>query len=240
MRTILLLLLLLALPARAAEITVLSAGAVEPGLAAAAASFRTETGHAVSLRFATAPALRRLLAEGATADLLVAPPAVLRDHPTLLASQPVPLGRVGVGVAIRPGAPRPDISDTAAFTRSLQAADRLVFNRASTGLYMEQLLSRLGLAALPTVRYPDGAAVMEHLLAGSGAEIGFGAMTEILLFRDRGLVLVGPLPAGVQNTTDYAATLLAAGSRSPEAAALLRWLAGPEGRAAFTAAGILP
>jgi molybdate transport system substrate-binding protein len=238
-RTLLLLLLLLALPARAAELQVLSAGAVEPGLEAAARSFRHATGQAVSIAYATAPRLRARIEAGEAPDLLLAPLGLIEEFGRAgrLAGAPVALGRVGVGLAVRPGAPLPGIGDAAALRRALEAADRVVFNRASTGLYLDRLFERLGLTALVTpkaVRYATGAEVMEHLLRGSGAEIGFGAITEIRLVR--ALRYGGPLPPELQNYTAYAATLLP--GSAPEAAALLRHLAGPEGRAHFDAAGI--
>ena len=74
-----------------------------------------------------------------------------------------------------------------------------MFNRASSGIYLENLLKKLGVWSAieaKTIRYPDGASVMEHLLKGKGNEFGFGAMTEIVLYRDKGLQLVGPLPVG--------------------------------------------
>ena len=65
-----------------------------------------------------------------------------------------------------------------------------------------------------TTRYPDGAAVLEHVVAGKGREIGFAAMTEILLYQGKGLSLVGPLPAAVQNYTAYRAAPLVSSPRA--------------------------
>lgn len=79
---------------------------------------------------------------------------------------------------------------------------------------------------------------MEHVLRGQGREIGFGAITEILLYRDKGLRLVGPLPADVQNYTAYAAAQSTAAPSPEAAAALLRFLATPASKALFVAAGI--
>ena len=107
------------------------------------------------------------------------------------------MGRVGLGVAVRPGAPVPDISSSEALKRSVLQAESIVFNRASTGIYLENLLKKMGVyeqVEAKTTRYPDAAAVMEHLLKGKGKEFGFGPITEILLQREKGLKLVGPLP----------------------------------------------
>ncbi|MEO8807166.1 MAG: substrate-binding domain-containing protein [Burkholderiaceae bacterium] len=177
--------------------------------------------------------------------MLIAPPAVLDELEKASKisadrAQRVLIGRVGLGVAVRPGAAPPDISNADAVKRAVLEADSLVFNRASTGLYFEALLKKMGLdaQALPkSTRYPDGASVMEHVLHGQGREIGFGAITEIVLLRSKGLQLVGPLPAELQNFTAYAATTMTA-QPAGEARALLQHLASPAMKAAFAAAGI--
>ena len=227
--------LLAARPARAADITVLSAGAVEPGLAAAVDAFRAAGGPPVRIAYATAPQLRERILGGEAPDILVAPLALLAELGGRLAGPVVPLGKVGVGVAVRPGAPEPAIRDAETLRAAVEKADALVFNRASTGLYMDRLFERLELTAVVTPkarRYATGAEVMEHLLRGTGREIGFGAITEIRLVP--GLRYLGPLPPGLQNTTAYGAAALP----GKPGAALLRWLAGPEARRALDAAGV--
>ena len=95
-----------------------------------------------------------------------------------LAAAPVNVGSVGVCIAVRAGAPAPAIHDEASLREHLLAADAVVFNRASTGLYMERLLARMGLAAAvepKAVRFPDGDGVLRRIAAGNGAEIAFAA-----------------------------------------------------------------
>ena len=118
-----------------------------------------------------------------------------------------------------------------------------MFNRASTGIVVEQLLRRLDVTAKvepKATRHADGASVMGHLLAGHGREIGFGAITEIMLFESRGLRLVGPLPATLQTYTSYAAALPATSRHAEAARQLLAHLASPAARAMFARAGIEP
>ena len=98
------------------------------------------------------------------------------------------------------------------------------------GIY-EQLEAR-------TTRYADGASVMEHVLKGKGREIGFGPVTEILLHREKGLKLVGPLPPEVQNYTSYSAVPMTAAANAEPARAFVRYLGSPEGKALFVAAGV--
>ena len=125
----------------------------------------------------------------------------------------------------------PDIATTDGLKRSILAADSVVFNRASTGIYFEGLLRKLDLWAAvepKATRYPDGASVMDHVRNGKGRAIAFGAITEILLYKDKGLRFVGPLPSDVQNYTAYVASLTPQGAGSAPArdlASLLRHFA---------------
>ncbi len=79
---------------------------------------------------------------------------------------------------------------------------------------------------------------MEHVLKGKGNEIGFGAITEILLFKDKGLQFAGPLPADVQNYTSYVASLTSTGKSAAAARDLVAYFATPESRKLFSAAGV--
>ncbi len=228
----------------AAEIRVLSAGAVEPGLVGLIDAFRRETGHDVKVAFATAPALRKRIGGGEMVDVVIAPPAVLDDlvkGGKAAAADRVTVGRVGVGVTVRDGAPLPRIATVDEFKQSALSAGSLVYNQASTGIYLEGLFDRLGIGEqlkAKTTRYPDGAAVLNHVIKGKGIEIGFGAITEIIEYSKKGLKLVGPLPAEIQNYTTYAATIVAGGAAADTARALVRTITTTAAKAAFAAAGV--
>jgi molybdate transport system substrate-binding protein len=229
--------------ALAAEIVVLSAGAIEPGLRAAAQAFQKTTGHEVNITFNTAPQIRKRIEGGEIHDVVIAPPAAIEEFAAggKMTHERVAVGRVGMGVAVRPGAPLPDISSAQALRRSVLAAESIVFNRASSGLYFENLLKKMGIyeqVEKKTTRYADGASVMEHVLKGRGSEIGFGPITEILQHRDHGLRLVGPLPAEVQNYTSYSAGVMSAARAADAARDFVRYLGTPPAKAAFAAAGI--
>jgi molybdate transport system substrate-binding protein len=240
--------LVLALPAltgaisqaRAVEITVMSGAAVEAGLVIAAEAFRKQTGNNVQIVFATTPEIRRRVGAGETPDVVIAPPATLDDlvkSGKIDGTAQVPVGRVGVGVVIREGAPKPDVSTTDALERAVLDADSVIYNRASSGVFVEGLLQRLGLAEqiqAKTKRYA-GTDMIEPLIKGKGNEIGFMPVAEILHFRDRGLQLVGPLPADIQNYTSYAAQ---PASKSEVALAFVHFLETPESKGIFAAAGI--
>ena len=228
----------------AAEVRILAGGAMQPGLIAAAPVFRSETGHDIKVEYAIGTELRRRVGDGEVVDLLFAPVPVVRELTPagrLAAEGQVMAGRVGAGVVARKGAPLPDVSSAEALKRSLLAADKVVYNRASSGIYIESMLKKLGVyveLGARLVRYDDGVAVMHHLMEGKGREFGFGGITDILLYRDKGLLLVGPLPEEIQNYTSYTAALVTAGANPDAARAFLRYLASPEGRALFAANGI--
>lgn len=232
----------LAMPqGRAAEpVHLLSGGALEPAVHAALELWR---GGEVRVDFATAPRIAARLEGGEAPDLVLAPLAQIdrlsRDD--RLAAPPVALGAVGVGIALREDAPDPAIRDEASFRTALLGTEAVVFNRASTGLYIEGLLDRLGLApelAAKTVRFPDGDSVLRRIAGGSGREIGFAATTEILLFRGRGVRLGEPLPEGLGNRTPYAAGLLRKPALNEAARELLGFLGTPVAREAMAAAGV--
>lgn len=227
-------------PARA-DIRVLSAGAVETGIASAAQAYTGATGVKVSVAIGTGPELLRRIGAGEVADVVIAPDAGMDQLIKTGAAdgaRRLALGRVGVGVAVRDGASIPDLSTPDALKRALMAADRVVYNQASTGLYVDGLLKRLQVdVSAKTVRYADGNGVMGHIQKGGGVEIGFGALTEILMYRGKGVALAGPLPEAVQNYTAYSAAPLAKAAQPEEARRFIDYLAGP-GRTAFTATGI--
>jgi len=227
----------------AAEITVMSGGAVEPGLKAAAAAFEKKTGHKVKITFNTTPQMRKRVAAGDTFDVVIAPPAAVKEFAKSgkVEEGGVNIGRVGSGVAVRPGAPVPAIASGEDIRKAVLEAESVVFNRASTGIYFENLLKKIGVweqVEPKAVRYATGAEVMKHALKGKGKEVAFGPITEILLEKDHGLVYVGPLPAEVQNFTSYIAVPMSAGTQKDVAEALVKFLGGPVGKPLFVAAGI--
>ena len=228
---------------QAAEVTVLSGGAVEPGLNAAAAAFQKATGHTVKITYNTTPQIRKRVTAGDTFDVVLAPPAAVKEFAAAgkVEAGGVDVGKVGSGVVVRPGAPVPDISSADAIKRAVLEAESIVFNRASSGLYIEGLFKKMGVYEQiepKAARYATGAEVMEHVFKGKGKEVGFGPITEILQWKDKGLRLVGPLPAEIQNYTSYTAVAMSAGANKKDAQAFVSFLGGPAGKPLFVAAGI--
>jgi molybdate transport system substrate-binding protein len=228
----------------AAEVKVLSGGAVEPGLHAFSDLVKRNLGHDLKIQFNTTPQIVKRLAAGEVYDIVVVPPAVLEQATKdgkVVAGSKTPVGRVGVGIIVRNGAKAPNVASKDALKQALLAADSVVYNSASSGLYLDKLFAEMGILEQlkpKTTRYPDGAAVMEHVIHGKGNEIGLGAITEIKLYTTKGLQLVGPLPAEVQNYTAYEAGLMNGAPAADAAKAVLHELATPAAKAAFSGAGV--
>ena len=233
--------------AMADELKVLSAGAMQRGLITVAAKFKEHSGTQVQIRYATAPELKKILTESsAAADVILAPNPTLADLAgagKLSAGTQKEIGGVGSAVLIRPDAPVPDVSSMAAFKRSLVEADALVYNRASSGIYIESLLKKIGVfdqLQSKIVRVDDGEAVTTRIKQGHGKEFGFGGYTDVLHNQDAGDVkLVGPIPEEVQNYTMYSSALIAAAASPAPARAFLAFLETPEVQAIFLASGVV-
>jgi molybdate transport system substrate-binding protein len=158
----------------------------------------------------------------------------------IAASSRVPLARSAIGMAVRAGAPKPDISSVEAFTRVLLRAKSIAYSAQVSGVYLStELFPRLGIAdqlrakSVRVERERVGAVV-----ARGEAEIGFQQISELLPIA--GIDYVGPLPAPLQRVTVFTAGV-ATGAKSPEAArALIRFFVSPEGVRAMTKYGLEP
>ena len=137
----------------------------------------------------------------------------------------------------------PKLATVDEFKQSLLSAESIVYNQASTGIYLESLFERLGISAqlkAKTTRYADFTAVREHVGKGAGNEIGLGAITVIIESASKGLKFVGPLPAEIQNYTTYAATVTVESLARNAAVALLQYLSSPKAKTIFASVGIVP
>ena len=225
-------------------IKILSAGAPKTGVSDSAEAFEAAHEVSIAVEFATAPVLRERVGDGtAEADIIVAPLAAMDAFETdgkIAAGSRVRLGDINAAVVVRDGAHEPDISTAKALKQEILDADSLVYNKASSGQYIEKMMEKLGIADAvrdKTVRTDSGAGVMEHLAVSSvEREIGFGQQTEIRVHDGRGTHLVGPLPEGVANITTYDAALLSEGSAA--AAEFLRYLGEPEAKEFFRRSGV--
>jgi molybdate transport system substrate-binding protein len=220
-------------PTLAADIKVLTAGAMRGVLAELLPRFETDTGHKVSLDNATAGMLAQRMEAGEAFDVAVITPKVidgLIGKGRIAPGSRVDVAKVGIGVAVKAGAPLPDIATVEAFKRTLLAARSVAYidpkAGGSSGIYFDGLLDRLGIAGevRPKARLKQGGYVAD-LVASGEAEVAVHQISEIVPVK--GVVLVGPLPAEVQNFTIYTAAIGANARDAAAAKALVERLAGP-------------
>ena len=205
------------------ELRVLSAGAVKRGVAQIAKEFESATGTRVNVEFDTAPKLRKRVAAGESADVIVVPLAVMDEFAKqgrIATDSRGFVGRSRMGVVVHATVAAPALADTAAFKRTLLAASAVIYNKASSGLYSARLMEKLGLdkeLGSKIVVVDSGAAIMETVAARGPGAIGLAQISEVIVMIDKGCAvkLAAPLPDEIQNVTSYDA---AAFSAAPEPA----------------------
>jgi molybdate transport system substrate-binding protein len=231
-------------PASAAEIKVISSNALKTVLEQLGPAFEKATEHKLVIQWGAAVPLKAEIEKGASFDLAVLTVAGIDDlikQGKLDGATRTNLATSGAGVAVRKGAPKPDISTTEAFKRALINAKSVAYvEQGGTGIYLKGLLPRLGLAdALEgklVLLPPENPAA--HAVANGEAEIGMTQISEILPYA--GAELVGPFPADIQLTTLFAAAVGTNAKQSAPAQALLKFLTAPANAAVFKAKGLDP
>ena len=233
---------------KAANIKVISGGAFKQVLNALAEQYGNASGNKLDLTYRTVGQHLKLIKSGEESfDVAVLTPDaiddLIKDGGKVVAGSRADLAKTGVGVVVRAGTPLPDISSVDAFKRSLLAAKSVAYidpaAGGSSGIYVGRLLERLGIAAAVNAKAKliHGGAVADCIADGE-AEIGIHQISEILPVQ--GVVLVGPLPAEIQNFTIYSAGVATAAKDGATASALVKFLAGPHAVPIIKAKGMEP
>jgi molybdate transport system substrate-binding protein len=227
----------------AADITVLAGGATKDVIEELIPAFEKSTGHKVVPTWAPAPAIRKRLDAGETYDLVIssAPEidAFIAER-RLAPGSCTGLMQTGVGVAVRAGAPKPDISSAEALKRALLAAKTIGHSAGTSGAYVVALMARLGIAEETKVKLrqtPPGVRV-GAMLANGEVEIGLQQESEIM--HEPGIAYLGPLPPELQKITLYAAGLGAAAKQPDAAKALVKALTGADAAGVIKKHGMQP
>jgi len=231
----------------ASHLKVLSAGAVKYVVTDFAPKFARETGGRVEFTFGTIGAVRKRLANGETADVIVGTaPAIaqMEQAGVLIAGSRTELGRTLTGICVRDGTPMPDISTPERFRQAMLDARSLAYTDpgagGTSGIYLVGLLERLGIADAvrsKTVLCINGDEVVEKVLSGD-ADVGSTFISEIVPVK--GVKVVGPLPAAIENATAYAAGIMAATSNREAAGRFITMLTAPTQRDAWMSLGFEP
>ena len=230
--------------ASAADLEVLTAGAMKPVLVEVIPGFQQDSKQTVNLDNDTAGALVKRIQGGAAFDVAVLTPAGIDELAKAGKVSPgVDLARVGIGVMVKAGAPRPDISTVDALKRTLLAAKSVAYidpaSGGSSGIYLARLWERLGIAdALkPKTKLKQGGAVADLIVSGE-AEIGFQQASEVIAAP--GVTLIGQLPDEIQNYTVYSGAVSTTAQSPAAAAAFIAWLRRPAMASILQAKGLLP
>ena len=228
---------------QAEEMKVFSVNGVKDVLLKLGADFETATGTHVQFTFGTIGALEEKMRAGDTPDVLVAiSPAIEKAgrQGTIVAGSGIEVGRTGMGVAVRAGAPAPDISTLQAFRRTVLNAASLAYSDprtgAASGVAFAKVLDEMGIASQvkdKTVLVSGGS--VGELVAQGRVELGIQQITELLPVK--GIVLVGPLPPEVQSVTVYQAAILRQTAKPQFAASFVHFITSPEVAKKFTEAG---
>jgi molybdate transport system substrate-binding protein len=206
--------------------------------------FEEESGVRLATEWAgTDPILKRVQA-GENADLVIGP-ATLIDALTALGrivrGSRADIARSGIGVAVKKGAPRPDISSGDALRRALLAAKSIAYSSGPSGVYLAGLFERMGIAEAlrPKVTQTPPGTFVGELVARGEAEIGFQQVAELFHVGDA-IDFVGPLPPDIQQLTVFSGGIHAAARAPDSARALLQFLAGPGAEEVIRSKGMEP
>jgi molybdate transport system substrate-binding protein len=227
----------------AVEIRVLSTHAALDVLNELGPKFERATGHRLSFSYDPAKAVKRQIENGAVFDVAIVTRPVFDDlavQGKILPETRADIGRSGLGVSVRRGAPKPDIGTTEAFKRTLLAAKSVVRSSEGTsGLYFETLLGRLGIATAmrgKIILGPSGR--VAELVARGEADMAVQQIAELLPVT--GAQYVGPFPPELQLYSEFSAGVASASKHREAAKAFIATLTTPAAVALFKTAGLDP
>jgi molybdate transport system substrate-binding protein len=229
--------------ADAAEIKMIVSNAVKEAYLELVPAFEKASGHKVTIDWVGTNDVVRRIGGGEVADVAIASsPAIdgLIKQGKLVPGSRVDVARSTIGVALRPGAPRPDLSSGETLKASLLAAKSIIISSGPSGVYLADLFERMGIADRikdKTRRLPPGASPGDAVARGEG-DIGFTQVSELLPVK--GIEYLGPLPADIQHVTTFSAALPGT-ARQPDAAkAMLEFLTAPASVPVLRKTGLEP
>jgi molybdate transport system substrate-binding protein len=229
--------------AQAAEIKVLASGAVKEAYLELLPQFEQASGHKVAAEWLSTPDIRKRIAAGEAADLVI-----LADNATqeliqqgkLAAGSRINFAKSGIGVAVRAGAPKPDIGSADALKRSLLAAKSVGYSGGASGIYLLGMFEKLGIAdqvKAKAAHVKRGEPVGEVVARGE-AEIGFQQVSELI--HVKGMDYLGPLPAELQHITVFSGGVPSAAKQADAATALVHFFTAPAAAPTLKKHGLEP
>ena len=224
-------------------ITVLAGRATQDLLNEMQPALEKATGHKVELIWANASSVRKRMASGESYDVVIIVASdidLFIKHHQLAPGSRTDLMKTTVAVAVRAGAPHPDISSADAVKRTLLAAKSIAYSSGTSGEYTVTMVEKLGIAdkVMPKMVQVGQGVRVAGLLAKREVEIGLQQASELI--NEPGIDYLGPLPPELQKTSTYAAGIGAASKHPDAARALIKALMSPEAVAVMKKHGLDP
>jgi molybdate transport system substrate-binding protein len=227
----------------AAEINVLSTQATQEAYLELVAQFEKATEHKVKTDFTGTLNVQKRLASGESFDMIVMAAPAIDEQIKLgkaVAGSRVDIAKSGTGVAVRKGAPRPDIGSVEALRKTLLSVKSIGYSTGPSGVYMLSVFDKLGVAdqVKGKLKQTPSGVFVGNLIASGETEIGFQQIAELVHFA--GIDYVGPLPGELQRMTVFSAGIHA-GAKQPDAArALVKFLTAPAAAGVIRKHGLEP
>jgi molybdate transport system substrate-binding protein len=232
--------------ARAAEVTLIAPGGIRAAVDQMIPAFEKATGHKVKATFGSGGGTKERVIKGEPFDVPIVQlplgPVIASGH--VVAASETPLAIVPVGVAVRTGAPKPDISTADAVKRLLLGSKAISYPNAASGaaagLSFNQTLEKLGIAEAmkPKIKIAPGGRGAMELLAKGEVDIGLTFISEIIT--EPGVEVVGPLPRDISTPTALVGFVSVHSKEAEAAKALLRYLSSAEAGAVYKQRGMQP
>ena len=235
------------MPRPMAELTVYSTIGVRSAAEDLFRKFETSSGNKLAVTWGTAPMLVKRIEGGETADVVVLSRAGidgLKKQGKIAPGTETMLAGSGVAIAVKAGAPKPDISTPEALKQTLLACKAIAYSEPSaggaSGVYFAKLLVQMGIAEVmkPKTKYPPAGGFSATLLMNGEAELAVQQKPELL--HVAGCDIVGFLPGNLNLITEFAAALMPDCKNADTGKALISMLRSPESKAAFKAKGLEP
>jgi molybdate transport system substrate-binding protein len=214
-----------------ADIKVLSSIATREAYNELLPQFEQASGHKVTTVWSgTVDIMKRMAAGGDQHDLIVISSTELEElikQGKIMPGTRVDLAKSGIGVAVRAGAPKPDIGSVEALKRTLLAAKSVGYTSGPSGVYMAGLIERMGIADAVKAKFrsvPSGGTI-GTIVANGECEIGFQQISELVHIK--GTDYVGPLPAEIQRVTVFTSGVQTGAANAEAARALQQFLVTP-------------
>jgi molybdate transport system substrate-binding protein len=233
--------------AEAAEIKVLSHRGIRPVMEDLGPKFERATGHKLSITFGPAGGIVKLVQGGETADVVITSRqeinGILKDGKAVADNVTI-FARSGIGVAVRKGAPKPDISSPEALKQTLLAAKSITYSNPALGgaaaIHFEKVLDHLGIAKELKSKTVLSEAGSDTGVVVANGEAEIGVQVSQLLISVAGIEIVGPLPGDLQDTVVFSAAIMAGAKDAAASKALIDFLSTPEAATVIKAKGLEP